>query len=113
MITISTHVLDTSLGRPAVGVTVVLERSGGTTQWSVIGHGETDADGRVQELVPDPAKLSSGVYRMVFDTRSYFDTRGVAGFYPSVTVVFDIKDQGHYHVPLLLSPFGYSTYRGS
>jgi 5-hydroxyisourate hydrolase len=111
--TISTHVLDTSLGRPAVGVPVVLERSGGTTQWHVIGHGDTDPDGRVRTLVPESAKLPGGVYRMVFDTRSYFEKRGVAGFYPSVTVVFEVRDDAHYHVPLLLSPFGYSTYRGS
>jgi 5-hydroxyisourate hydrolase len=94
-------------------VPVVLERSGGTTQWHVIGHGETDADGRVRTLVPESAKLAAGVYRMVFDTRSYFEKRGVGGFYPSVTVVFEIRDEVHYHVPLLLSPFGYSTYRGS
>jgi 5-hydroxyisourate hydrolase len=113
LITISTHVLDTSVGRPAEGVPVVLERSGGTTQWHVIGHGETDADGRVRTLVPESSKLAMGVYRMVFDTRRYFEKCGVAGFYPSVTVVFEIRDQSHYHVPLLLSPFGYSTYRGS
>jgi 5-hydroxyisourate hydrolase len=110
---ISTHVLDTSLGRPAVGVPVVLERRGGATQWHVIGHGETDSDGRVRALVPDPTKLTRGVYRLVFDTRSYFEKRGTAGFYPSVTVVFEVRDDSHYHVPLLLSPFGYSTYRGS
>jgi 5-hydroxyisourate hydrolase len=102
-----------SLGRPATGVPVVLERSGGTSQWHVIGHGETDADGRVRTLMPESTKLAMGVYRLVFDTRSYFEKRGVIGFYPSVTVVFEIRDETHYHVPLLLSPFGYSTYRGS
>jgi 5-hydroxyisourate hydrolase len=113
LISISTHVLDTSLGRPAAGVPVVLERSGGTTQWLVVGHGETDADGRVGALVSASTRLTTGVYRMVFDTRSYFEKRGTAGFYPSVTVVFEVRSDSHYHVPLLLSPFGYSTYRGS
>lgn len=93
---------------------VVLERSGGTSQWHVIGHGETDADGRVRTLVPETTTLTTGVYRMVFDTRTYFEKRGTPGFYPSVTVVFEVRAiDTHYHVPLLLSPFGYSTYRGS
>ena len=102
---ISTHVLDTARGRPAAGVPVVLERraDGG---WSLVGEGRTNADGRVGELAPADA----GVYRLTFDTGSYFE----AGFYPQVAVEFRVDDgAGHYHVPLLLSPFGYSTYRGS
>jgi 5-hydroxyisourate hydrolase len=110
---ITTHVLDISLGRPAAGVPVVLERSGGTSQWIVIGHGDTDNDGRLRTLTPDAAP-SPGAYRLVFDTRKYFERRGVLTFYPSIAIVFEVTaGTPHYHVPLVLSPFGYSTYRGS
>jgi 5-hydroxyisourate hydrolase len=110
---ITTHVLDTSLGRPAAGVPVVLERGGGASQWQVLGHGETDVDGRLSTLLK-AEPLRAGTYRLVFDTRTYFAKRGTSGFYPSVTVVFEVDDvNAHYHVPLLLSPYGYSTYRGS
>jgi 5-hydroxyisourate hydrolase len=110
---ITTHVLDTSLGRPAEGVPVTLEveAAGG---WKLLGKGTTNADGRIGDLLPDDFGLSAGVYRLIFDTATYFANRQVASFYPQVTVVFKIEDtEQHYHVPLLLSPFGYSTYRGS
>jgi 5-hydroxyisourate hydrolase len=110
---ITTHVLDTSLGRPAVGVAVVLER-GGQNHWTVVGHGATDADGRLRTLMDEHVALTPGPYRLVFDTRRYFDGRGVRSLYPSVVVIFEVSaDQAHYHIPLLLSPFGYTTYRGS
>jgi 5-hydroxyisourate hydrolase len=104
--TISTHVLDTSRGRPAEGVPVVLERAAGDG-WEPIGRGATDADGRASDL----GSASAGRYRLTFDTGAYL---GEETFYPQVTVEFRV-DQGeaHYHVPLLLNPFGYSTYRGS
>jgi 5-hydroxyisourate hydrolase len=109
---ITTHVLDTALGRPAAGVHVVLEVMDARDDWHVAGRGVTDADGRVRSLMTtDPAP---GTYRLVFDTRGYFERQGSAAFYPHVTVTFNVDEgQGHYHVPLLLSPFGYSTYRGS
>jgi 5-hydroxyisourate hydrolase len=111
---ITTHVLDTSLGRPAVGVAVVLERSDGGSGWSVLGRGDTDADGRLRTLLPADAKLVAGRYRMVFDTRTYFEARNVRSFYPTVVVIFDVTTgDEHLHVPLLLSPYGYTTYRGS
>lgn len=110
---ITTHVLDTSLGRPAAGVPVVLERSGGPSGWLMVGSGETDDDGRLRTLIETDAPLVPGTYRLVFDTRRYFERRRVAAFYPSVVVIFEIGAESHYHVPLLLSPFGYSTYRGS
>ena len=104
---ITTHVLDTSRGRPAVGVPVVLERAVGSG-WEPVGRGSTDADGRASDLLataPEP-----GRYRLTFDTGSYLE----AGFYPEVAVTFAVRaGEDHYHVPLLLSPFGYSTYRGS
>jgi 5-hydroxyisourate hydrolase len=105
---ITTHVLDTARGRPAEGVPVRLERGG-----QVLGRGETDADGRLRDLLPG-GRLEHGAYRLVFDTGAYFEALAVEGFYPEVAVTFRVSDAGqHFHVPLLLSPFGYSTYRGS
>jgi hydroxyisourate hydrolase len=108
---ITTHVLDTSAGVPASGVPVSLEaRRGG--DWQPVGNGVTDDDGRLVGLSPGDA--APGTYRIRFDTAAYFAARGVRGFYPEVTVVFEVSSAGeHHHVPLLLSPFGYSTYRGS
>lgn len=101
---VTTHVLDSALGSPAAGVDVVLHNGSET-----IATGTTNADGRVPELGPE--LLSPGSYSLTFDTAGYFgDT---PHFYPSVTIAFTIGDESHYHVPLLLSPFGYSTYRGS
>ncbi|MBX7219956.1 MAG: hydroxyisourate hydrolase [Blastocatellia bacterium] len=110
---ITTHVLDTTLGRPASGVPLTLECQ--TAEgWSVLGTGATDQDGRCRTLLGPEPKVEPGVYRLTFDTGTYFDAIGQEGFYPSVTVVFTIRNaEQHYHVPLLLSLFGYSTYRGS
>lgn len=110
---ITTHVLDTSSGRPAADVRVQLERRESTDgTWSVVGRGTTNADGRVTDLTRAP--LEPGVYQITFDTAGYFARRGVTGFYPFVPVVFQVRaPDEHYHVPLLLNPFGYSTYRGS
>jgi 5-hydroxyisourate hydrolase len=110
---ITTHVLDVSLGRPAANVPVILEAQtpGGT--WAEAGRGLTDADGRLQELAPSKS-LRTGTYRLTFDTRVYFSTRKIEALYPQVIIVFEAKNaQEHYHIPLLLSPYGYSTYRGS
>lgn len=111
---ITTHVLDVAEGRPAAGVPVTLEWGDASNQWHLVGRGETDADGRIRTLMPDGTPLVAGSYRLVFDTRRYFDRRGVPSFYPSVTIVFEVTERDtHYHVPLLLGPFGYTTYRGS
>lgn len=111
---ITTHVLDTSLGRPAAGVPVILERTEGATGWTSLGHGETDADGRLRTLLSLDASMTPGRYRLVFDTRKYFESRSVRSFYPSVIVMFEVTTaDDHCHVPLLISPFGYTTYRGS
>jgi 5-hydroxyisourate hydrolase len=110
---ISTHILDTSRGRPAAGVPAALQQRG-PEGWTSLGRESTNADGRVPSLLPANAVLEPGVYRIRFDTDEYFAAQGVQAFYPEVSVVFQIEDAGqHYHVPLLLSPFGYSTYRGS
>ena len=109
---ISTHVLDTSLGRPASGVPVALERQAGSN-WQSAGQGVTDQDGRIPELLAG-SELVAGTYRLTFDTGAYFRARSQQAFYPQVQVVFAVADAGqHYHVPLLLNPYGYSTYRGS
>ncbi|MHB1171434.1 MAG: hydroxyisourate hydrolase [Lacisediminihabitans sp.] len=105
---VTTHVLDAALGRPAAGVRVSLQHADGT----VIASSTANADGRVADLGPDA--LPAGRYRLVFDTAAYFAASAQTGFYPSVTIDFDLADPAsHYHVPLLLSPFAYSTYRGS
>jgi 5-hydroxyisourate hydrolase len=108
MSAVSTHVLDTTLGRPAAGVPVRLETDGGT----VLATGSTDDDGRISELGPD--RIDPGTYRLVFDTVAYLAATGQACFFPEVGIAFTVADPArHYHVPLLLSPFAYSTYRGS
>jgi 5-hydroxyisourate hydrolase len=113
-VSITTHVLDTSLGLPASGVPVVLDRADGSGVWVTMGSGETDSDGRLTTLIAGSVPLAPGVYRLTFDTRQYFTRIGTVGFFPAVTIVFDVQPANvHYHVPLLLSPFGYSTYRGS
>jgi 5-hydroxyisourate hydrolase len=108
---ITTHVLDTSRGKPASGVGVTLERRNAKGEWSLVGRGETDDDGRLKTLMPE---VETGRYRLTFDTGTYFRERHVESFFPEVTIIFEVQDTAqHYHVPLLLSPFGYSTYRGS
>lgn len=110
--TITTHVLDTARGRPASGVPVVLEKDQ-DDEWRVMVKGETDADGRVKNFTT-ASSLSPGVYRLVFDTGTYFEKAGVKAFYPQVVIMFETAaGEPSYHVPLLLNPFGYSTYRGS
>jgi 5-hydroxyisourate hydrolase len=112
--TITTHVLDTARGCPAEGVPVLLETQEAGGGWRVVGSGHTDLKGRLQDLLPAGRALSEGAYRLTFDTATYFSAQGASSFYPSVAVVFVVRDAAqHYHVPLLLSPFGYSTYRGS
>ena len=113
MSAITTHILDISSGFPARGVPITLERQT-SAGWEIIGKGATDDDGRLRDLLNSGAILEAGNYRLTFDTETYFAQRQVQGFYPQITVVFAVRDAAqHYHVPLLLSPFGYSTYRGS
>jgi 5-hydroxyisourate hydrolase len=109
-VTVSTHVLDASAGQPAAGVAVSLSLGDPTGGWVAVESGETDGDGRHRFA----AATAPGVYQLTFGTGAYFAGRAVAAFYPEVTIAFTVTDAAaHYHVPLLLSPFAYSTYRGS
>lgn len=108
---ITTHVLDTARGRPAAGVPVTLEIQADGGAFSLVGSGVTDADGRYRELTRDHA-MQRATYRITFDTSAYFGA--AAHFYPKVAIEFVVTEPGeHFHVPLLVSPFGFSTYRGS
>ena len=107
---ISTHVLDTMRGTPAAGLAVVLHRREPDGDWREVAQAVTDSDGRVRELSDE--ELDAAEYRLEFDTRPYFERSGLGAFYPSVSVVFTFEG-GHLHVPLLLSAYGYITYKGS
>ena len=112
MKSISTHVLDTSLGKPAAGIPVCLERNH-AAEWRLIGASETDHDGRCSGLL-QTATLTCGTYRLIFDTRSYFESQSIPYLYPEITITFLVRDaETHYHIPLLLGPNTYTTYRGS
>ena len=110
---ITSHILDTSLGRPAQGVAIELfqQLDGG---WHSLGSGTTNDDGRVSDLLDKQSNLAAGVYKLNFALSDYYKRLNIDSFYPYAEVVFQIAGDGqHYHVPLLLNPFGYSTYRGS
>lgn len=110
---ITTHVLDTSKGLPAEGITIKLQKPVGEDRWEDIASGITNNDGRIPNFLPADKVVAPGIYRMYFETKPYFEKQGIKGFYPYVPIVFEIHDTEHYHVPLLLNPFGISTYRGS
>ncbi len=112
MSSISTHILDTSKGRPAQDVQVILYQRL-NNEWIEIASGKTNHDGRIPDLLNKEIFIELGIYKLRFDTQQYFDAASVEAFYPYVEIVFEIKTDAHYHVPLLLNPFGYSTYRGS
>lgn len=108
---ITTHILDTTRGKPAEAVSIVLYHQ--QREWIEIARGMTNADGRIGDLLPNETILPTGTYKLHFETGAYFEQLGVASFYPFVEITFAITTGEHYHVPLLLNPFGYSTYRGS
>jgi 5-hydroxyisourate hydrolase len=111
---ITTHVLDTGRGEPAADVSVRLERCDTPGLWVLVARGCTDADGRLGTLVEVGAPVAAAVYRLLFETGAYFEAQGMRAFYPNVTIEFEVADgEAHYHVPLLVSRFGYTTYRGS
>lgn len=107
---ITTHVLDTSTGRPAAGVGVDLAAHRGGV-WHPVASSVTDADGRCRDL--GPAGVEHGTYRLTFATGDWFAAQGTEAFHPEISVTFEVRDDRHHHVPVLVAPFGYSTYRGS
>lgn len=109
---LTTHVLDTAIGKPGKDILIRLQKlqSGA---WQTFAQGITNGDGRIADLLPQNRILSSGNYNVSFDTESYFESQKITGFYPEVNIQFTVFDDTHYHVPLLINPFGYSTYRGS
>lgn len=109
---ITTHVLDTNKGKPAWGVAVILYEQVGE-EWFEIGKGITTKDGRLSTLLDEDEELALGVYKITFDIKHYFSLFDIETFYPVVEIIFEMKILEHYHIPLLVSPFGYSTYRGS
>jgi 5-hydroxyisourate hydrolase len=111
---VSTHVLDTARGKPAEGVPVRLERKEASGDWAALASAQTDQDGRCGQLLPGDQRLSAGLYRLTFDTGSYFSAQNVSGLYPLVEITFQVREgETRFHIPLLLSPNGYTTYRGS
>jgi 5-hydroxyisourate hydrolase len=109
---ITTHILDTSKGKPAEGVRVILYH-GTNDQWEELARAATNKDGRVPELAGAEHSEREGIFKLRFETRDYFDKERIDTFYPYVEIIFEVSRAEHYHVPLLLNPFGYSTYRGS
>jgi 5-hydroxyisourate hydrolase/2-oxo-4-hydroxy-4-carboxy-5-ureidoimidazoline decarboxylase len=109
---LTTHVLDTALGKPGKDISIRLQIPVNGV-WQTVAQGITNADGRVADLLPAQKNLAHGNYKLVFDTGNYFAAQKIKGFYPEVEIQFIVFDDAHYHVPLLINPFGYSTYRGS
>lgn len=109
---LTTHVLDTSKGKPAWGVAIHLYQKVGP-DWIPFSKGITNSDGRLMNLLAEGEELPMAIFKLTFDTCHYFNAMDIECFYPSVEIIFEIKTLEHYHIPLLISPFGYSTYRGS
>ena len=115
---ITTHVLDQTVGKAAPGLQVLLElRQSTPTAWTSLGVKVTDDDGRIEDLLPPGSNCQPGIYRLTFQTGAYYQRQGVMTLYPEVCILFEVsppaQGKAHYHIPLLLSPFGYSTYRGT
>ena len=111
---ISTHILDIAVGKPAKDVPVRLEKQNRSADWRLLTLARTDQDGRCAQLLPEGEELSTGVYRLSFDTGSYYVQQKIEALHPVVEVTFEARDgESHLHIPLLLSPNGYTTYRGS
>lgn len=111
---ISTHVLDMARGQPADNVPVRLERQGASGDWRLLTSAHTDQDGRCAQLLPDNATFAAGTYRLAFDVAAYFAAQGIETLYPVVEITFHARDkETHFHIPLLLSANGFTTYRGS
>jgi 5-hydroxyisourate hydrolase len=111
---ISTHILDTAIGRPAAGVPVALARADEGNRWTILSRVRTDSDGRCRPLLPVDEPMTPGLYAIRFDTEAYYAAQGIVGLYPYVEITFVVEaGEAHYHIPLLLTANGYTTYRGS
>jgi 5-hydroxyisourate hydrolase len=111
---VSTHVLDIVLGKPATGVPVRLEQMEGSGNWLLLGSARTNQDGRCAQLLRDDTMFPAGIYRLTFDVGSYFADAKITSLYPMIEVMFQVRDgEATFHIPLLLSPNGYTTYRGT
>ncbi|HUH52091.1 MAG TPA: hydroxyisourate hydrolase [Flavobacterium sp.] len=111
---LSSHILDVSQGLPAPNVLIKLEKQLEKDTWQFIAENKTDQNGRIQDFLPYEANdVNAGIYRLTYYTKTYFESLNQSSFYPFIEVVFEIKDTQHYHVPITLSPYGYSTYRGN
>lgn len=110
---LSSHILDLSLGLPATNVLIKLEKQNGDGIWKFIAESKTDENGRIPNFLPYGSKENKGIFRLTYFTEPYFKRIKQQSFYPFIEVVFEIKDAQHYHVPITLSPYGYSTYRGN
>lgn len=106
---LTTHILDTSIGKPAKGVLITLYNH----ENELLAKGITNDDGRISDLLKNEAILPKGMYKLIFESGAYFAAQNCKTFYPRITIEFEVSDESHYHVPLLLNPYGYSTYRGS
>jgi 5-hydroxyisourate hydrolase len=114
MKSVSTHILDMVRGKPAADVPVRLEKQNASGDWRVLTSARTDQDGRCAQLLPEGEEFSAGVYRLIFDTASYHAAQKMDALYPAVEVTFRVRvGESRFHIPLLLSPNGYTTYRGS
>lgn len=109
---ITTHVLDTSSGNPAAAVVIKLFAKDGK-EWKLINEGITDDNGRISDFIKPDIMIEAGIYKMNFETGAYFKKKNVKCFYPYVEIIFELSGDEHYHIPLLLNPYGYTTYRGS
>ncbi|MEX1189100.1 MAG: hydroxyisourate hydrolase [Bacteroidia bacterium] len=109
---LTSHILDTTIGKPAKDIRIQLQHFI-NNQWFTLTEGITNSDGRIADLLAPNRILPPSTYKLIFDTKSYFNSQNIKGFYPQVDIHFTISDSSHYHVPLLINPYGYSTYRGS
>ena len=110
---LSSHILDIHTGKPAPGVEIILSKQDASSRWSVVEKRQTDANGRVKDFLRTTPEGHHGIYKLTYLVGPYFESQGQDTFYPFIEVVFQIKDNAHYHVPITLSPYGYSTYRGN
>lgn len=110
---LSSHILDITTGKPAAAVKITLSKMDKNNKWTVVDERKTDDNGRVKDFIKQDGKDNRGIYKLTFHTNPYFKALGNQSFYPFIEVVFELIDNEHYHVPITLSPYGYSTYRGS